>query len=178
MPVLGFGAYQITDQELCRASVAEALKVGYRSIDTAAAYGNEKAIGAAIAESGIPRKDLFITRKLWVQDAAYDGAKKAFEASLKKLGLDYLDLYLIHQPFGDVYGAWRAIAGEIGKSAAQVVLRWLIQRGVVAIPKSVHPERIVENFGLFDFELSEENMKRIAVLDQWKSNSKTEAAQT
>lgn len=206
------------------------------SIDTAAAYGNEKAVGAALAESGIPRKDLFITTKLWAQDASYDGAKKAFEASLKNLGLDYLDLYLIHQPFGGVYGAWRAmeelnkegraraigvsnpavdqiethpfcqqvemakflkenkvqieswspfaewrnglfanetlraIAGKIGKSAAQVVLRWLIQRGVVAIPKSVHPERIAENFRFFDFELSEEDMKLIAALDQRKSS--------
>ena len=252
MPLLGFGVYQIADQASCKASVAEALKVGYRSVDTAASYGNEAAVGAAIAESGIPRGELFITTKLWVQDASYDGARRALDASLRKLGLDYLDLYLIHQPYGDVYGAWRAmeelnkegrvraigvsnfasdrvmdlivhneiipavdqiethpfcqqvemakflkenkvqieswgpfaegrnglfanetlraIAGKIGKSAAQVVLRWLIQRGVVAIPKSVHPERIAEDFRLFDFELSEEDMKLIAALDQRKSS--------
>ena len=252
MPVLGFGVYQITDQKVCRESVAEALKIGYRSIDTAAAYGNEKAVGEAIADSGVPRKDLFVTTKLWVQDASYDGAKKAFETSLKNLGLDYLDLYLIHQPFGDVYGAWRAmeelnkegrvraigvsnfqsdrlvdliihneiapavdqiethpfcqqvetarflkenrvqieswgpfaegrnglfanetlvaIAARLGKSVAQVVLRWLIQRGVVAIPKSVHPERIAENFRLFDFTLADGDMELIAALDQKKSS--------
>ena len=252
MPVLGFGVYQITDPKVCRESVAEALKVGYRSIDTAAAYGNEKAVGEAIADSGVPRKDLFVTTKLWVQDASYDGAKKSFETSLKNLGLDYLDLYLIHQPFGDVYGAWRAmeelnkegcvraigvsnfqsdrlvdliihnevapaidqiethpfcqqvetarflkenrvqieswgpfaegrnglfanetlvaIAARLGKSVAQVVLRWLIQSGVVAIPKSVHPERIAENFRLFDFTLADGDMELIAALDQKKSS--------
>jgi diketogulonate reductase-like aldo/keto reductase len=252
MPVLGFGVYQVTDQDLCRASVAEALKVGYRSIDTAAAYGNEKAVGEAIAESGIPRERLFVTTKLWVQDASYDGARRALDASLRNLRLDYLDLFLIHQPYGDVYGAWRAmeelnkegrvraigvsnfpsdrlmdlivhnnivpavnqiethpfcqqietaeflkrnkvqieswgpfaegrnglfsnetllsIARRLGKSTAQVVLRWLVQRGVVAIPKSVHPERIAENFRLFDFSLSDEDMKLIATLDQKKSS--------
>jgi 2,5-diketo-D-gluconate reductase A len=252
MPVLGFGVYQIADQGTCKTSVAEALKVGYRSIDTAAAYGNEKAVGEAIAESGIPRERLFVTTKLWVQDASYDGARRAYDASLRNLRLDYLDLYLIHQPFGDVYGAWRAmeqlnkdgrvraigvsnfpsdrlmdliihneivpavdqiethpfcqqvemaeflkqnkvqieswgpfaegrnglfsnealgsIARRFGKSTAQVVLRWLIQRGVVAIPKSVHPERIAENFRLFDFSLSDEDMRLIATLDQKKSS--------
>jgi diketogulonate reductase-like aldo/keto reductase len=252
MPVLGFGVYQVTDQDLCRTSVAETLKVGYRSIDTAASYGNEAAVGEAIAESGIPRGELFITTKLWVQDASYDGARRAFDASLRSLRLDYLDLYLIHQPYGDVYGAWRAmeelnkegrvraigvsnfasdrvmdlivhneivpavdqiethpfcqqiemveflkqnkvqieswgpfaegrnglfandallsIARRLGKSTAQVVLRWLIQRGVVAIPKSVHPERIAQNFRLFDFSLSDEDMRLIATLDQKKSS--------
>jgi 2,5-diketo-D-gluconate reductase A len=247
MPLLGFGVYQVTDAAECENSVYEALRAGYRLLDTAAAYGNEEAVGKAIKRSGIPREELFITTKLWVQDASYEGAKQAFERSLKKLDLDYLDLYLIHQPFGDVYGAWRAmeelyqagrikaigvsnflpdrlldlilhnqvvpavnqvethpfhqqtaehqfmaehqvqieswgpfaegrndlfkneLLGQLGakyhKSIAQVVLRWLLQRGVVAIPKSVRQERIVENFSVFDFELSAEDMAAIATLD-------------
>ncbi len=109
MPILGFGVYQVPDAEECERSVSEAIRVGYRSIDTAAAYGNEEAVGKAIARSGVAREEIFVTTKLWIQDAGYESAKKAFERSLKKLQLDYLDLYLIHQPFGDVYGSWRAM---------------------------------------------------------------------
>lgn len=109
MPILGFGVYQIEDQALCEQCVYNAIETGYRSIDTAAAYGNEEAVGRAIKRSGVPREDLFITTKLWISDAGYDKAKKAFEASMKRLQLDYLDLYLIHQPFNDYYGAWRAM---------------------------------------------------------------------
>jgi 2,5-diketo-D-gluconate reductase A len=251
MPILGFGVYQITDANVCRKSVVEALKVGYRSIDTAAAYNNEEAVGEAIRESGVPRDQIFVTTKIWVQDVSYDGAKKAFERSLSRLGLDRLDLYLIHQPLNDVYGAWRAmeelndsgrvtsigvsnfgtdrladlimfnktipsvdqvemnpfcqrtdeqeymaskgvtaeswasfaegrnklfenrvlneIADSHGHSVGQTVLRWLIQRGVVCIPKSVHAERIRENFDVFDFKLSNEDMKSISSLDTGQS---------
>nr|WP_201978962.1 aldo/keto reductase [Hymenobacter rubidus] len=247
MPILGFGVFQVPDPAECETSVLEAIKAGYRLIDTAAAYMNEEAVGRAIRRSGVPREELFITTKLWVQDASYEGAKVAFETSLQKLGLDYLDLYLIHQPFGDVHGAWRAMeelykAGRIRaigisnfapdrvmdflvqhevapavnqiethpfhqqvaaqqflsehkvqieswgpfaegknnlftnevlrtigekyhKTVAQVVLRWLTQRGVVAIPKSVRPERMAENFNVFDFELSPEDLATIATLD-------------
>ena len=247
MPILGFGVYQIEDQVLCEQCVYDAIEAGYRSIDTAAAYGNEEAVGRAIKRSGVPREDLFITTKLWISDAGYDKAKKAFEASMKRLQLDYLDLYLIHQPFNDYYGAWRAmeelykegsirsigvsnfmpdrladlilhneitpavnqvetnpfyqqikaeafmqekgvqieswapfaegknnmfqnetlaaIAGKYGKSIAQVILRWLIQRNIVVIPKSIRKERIIENFNVFDFELTKEDMEKIAALD-------------
>src|SRR4051812_40045369 len=247
MPILGFGVYQVTDQEECERSVYDALQTGYRLIDTAAAYMNKEAVGKAIKRSGVPREELFITTKLWIQDAGYESAKKAFEKSLKKLGLDYLDLYLIHQPFGDVYGSWRAmeelygdgrikaigvsnfypdrimdlivhnkvvpavnqiethpfqqqietqkflqeqgvqiqswgpfaegknnlfennelkgIGEKYNKSIAQVVLRWLIQRNIVVIPKSVRKERIIENFNVFDFELTTEDMETIATLD-------------
>jgi 2,5-diketo-D-gluconate reductase A len=247
MPILGFGVYQISDPETCERSVVEALQTGYRLIDTASAYLNEEAVGNAIKSSGIAREDLFVTTKLWIQDAGYESAKQAFEKSLARLQLDYLDLYLIHQPFGDVYGSWRAmeelyqagrikaigvsnfqpdrlidlimhhdvvpavnqvethpfcqqieaqqlmqehriqveswgpfaegrnnifenellhtIAEKYDKTVAQVILRWLIQRDVVAIPKSVHQERIVENFSVFDFELSQDDMERIATLD-------------
>ena len=243
MPVLGFGVYQV-DEAICERCVSEALAAGYRSIDTAAAYMNERAVGRAVRRSGIPRGELFITTKLWVQDAGY-------AASLERLQLDYLDLYLIHQPFGDVYGAWRAMeelyregkvraigvsnfqpdrlvdlilhnevvpavnqvethpfcqqAEEAGimarygvqaeawapfaegrnnlfgnevltdlaakhrKSVAQVVLRWLIQRGIVVIPKSVHKERMAENIDVFDFTLPPEDMARIAALDMKQS---------
>ncbi len=109
MPVLGFGVFQVRDLADCERAVSEALRIGYRLIDTAASYLNEEAVGRAIAKSGVPRADLFVTTKLWVQDAAYERAKRAFERSLRRLGLDYLDLYLIHQPFGDVHGAWRAM---------------------------------------------------------------------
>ena len=250
MPVLGFGVYQV-DEAICERCVSEALAAGYRSIDTAAAYMNERAVGRAVRRSGIPRGELFITTKLWVQDAGYESAKRAFAASLERLQLDYLDLYLIHQPFGDVYGAWRAMeelyregkvraigvsnfqpdrlvdlilhnevvpavnqvethpfcqqAEEAGimarygvqaeawapfaegrnnlfghevltdlaakhrKSVAQVVLRWLIQRGIVVIPKSVHKERMAENIDVFDFTLPPEDMARIAALDMKQS---------
>jgi diketogulonate reductase-like aldo/keto reductase len=251
MPILGFGVFQVPDAEECERSVYEALQTGYRLIDTAAAYMNEEAVGKAIKRSGVPRKELFITTKLWIQDAGYEKAKKAFEKSLKKLQLDYLDLYLIHQPFGDIYGSWRAmeelynegkiraigvsnfqpdrimdliihnkvvpainqiethpfcqqidtqkflqennvqieswgpfaegknnifqnelllsIAGKYRKSVAQVIMRWLTQRKVVVIPKSVRKERIIENFSIFDFELSSEDIDSIKKLDTKKS---------
>ena len=250
MPVLGFGVYQV-DGAICERCVSDALAAGYRSIDTAAAYMNERAVGRAVRRSGIPRGELFITTKLWVQDAGYESAKRAFAASLERLQLDYLDLYLIHQPFGDVYGAWRAmeelyregkvraigvsnfqpdrlvdlilhnevvpavnqvethpfcqqaeaaavmasegvqieswapfaegrnnlfgngtlvsLAAKYRKSVAQVVLRWLIQRGVVVIPKSVRPERMAENIDVFDFHLAPEDMDLIATLDTRRS---------
>ena len=251
MPILGFGVYQIPDYDECKRAVLDALETGYRLIDTAAAYLNEKAVGDAIKESGINRKELFITTKLWINNAGYENAKKGFETSMEKLQLDYLDLYLIHQPFGDYYGSWRAmeelyenkkvraigvcnfypdrlmdlaehnkikpainqiethpffqreydneimknygtqieswgpfaegrndmftnpILSEIGKkynkSAAQVILRWLIQRNVVVIPKSVHKERMIENFNIFDFELSADDMDKIKSMDTEKS---------
>jgi len=252
MPSLGFGVFQVPDPAECERSVRDAIDVGYRLLDTAASYGNEEAVGNAIRTHGVDRSELFVTTKLWVQDASYEDAKAAFERSMNKLQLDYLDLYLIHQPYGDVYGAWRAMeelhrAGRIraigvsnfypdrlvdfvlhneivpavnqieihpfhqqadaqavlqehnvqaeawgpfaegknglfsndvlqaigdkhGKSIAQVVLRWLNQRGIVAIPKSVRKERMSENFAVFDFELDQEDLNRIATLDQ-KSSS-------
>ena len=251
MPILGFGVYQVTDLNECETSVLDAINTGYRLIDTAQAYGNEVAVGNAIKKSGVAREELFITTKLWVSDVSYAKAKKAFEKSLNNLGLDYLDLYLIHQPYGDVHGAWHAIEelykdgkiraigisnfqpdrvmdmivfnevipavnqiethpfnqhietqkflvenkvqieswgpfaegrndifknellASIGKkydkSIAQVILRWLTQRGVVVIPKSVRKERIIENFNIFDFKLSGEDMEAIATLDTGKS---------
>lgn len=251
MPIIGFGVYQIPDAEECENAVYEALMAGYRLIDTAAGYLNEEAVGRAIKRSGVPREELFITTKLWVQDAGYESAKLAFAKSLKKLQLVYLDLYLIHQPFGDYYGAWRAmedlyregkikaigvsnflpdrlmdlivhneivpainqvethpfyqqiesaafmkeqgvqhqswapfaeglnnmfsnevlasIATKHNKSVAQVVLRWLVQREVVVIPKSVKKERIIENFDIFDFELSADDIEQIAALDTRES---------
>jgi 2,5-diketo-D-gluconate reductase A len=247
MPVLGFGVYQIANQSECETSILNAIKAGYRLIDTAASYMNEIAVGNAIKESGVSREDLFITSKLWVQHTGYENTKLSFEKSLEKLQLDYLDLYLIHQPYGDVHGSWRAMeelykAGKVkaigvsnfqpdrvmdiitfnevvpavnqiethpfnqqietqkflsengiqteswgpfaegrnnlfqneilsvigrkyNKTVAQVVLRWLAQRGIVAIPKSVHKERIKENFNIFDFELAPEDMEAIATLD-------------
>ncbi len=247
MPILGFGVFQVMDAEVCERSVYEAIQTGYRLIDTAASYLNEDAVGKAIKRSGVAREELFVTTKLWIQDAGYERTKKAFEKSLHRLQLDTLDLYLIHQPFGDVYGAWRAmeelyregriraigvsnfqpdrildlilhnevvpavnqiethpfnqqietqkflqennvqieswgpfaegknnifqnelllsIAEKYRKTVAQVILRWLTQRGVVVIPKSIRKERIVENFNLFDFELSSEDMNAIVALD-------------
>jgi 2,5-diketo-D-gluconate reductase A len=247
MPILGFGVFQIPDAKECQTSVESALEVGYRSIDTAAVYLNEKAVGDALAASGIERKELFITSKVWIQDAGEDAAMKAFDKGLAKLGLDYLDLYLIHQPFGDVYGSWRAlerlykegriraigvsnfypdrladlithneivpavnqiethpffsradyqaqmqewgvqieswapfaqgkndlftnpvlsgIAANHGRAVSQIVLRWLIQRNVVVIPKTVTPARMVENFDVFGFELSANDMEQISALD-------------
>ena len=247
MPIVGFGVFQIPDHETEEAATA-ALGAGYRHLDTAASYGNEKAVGRAISNSGIPREELFVTTKLWIQKAAgEDAVKRAFERSLGDLGLDYLDLYLIHQPLGDYYSAWRAmqqlyregvikaigvsnfypdrlvdlishndivpavnqvethpffgradyqqlmsehgvqleswgplaegkndifnnpvltaVAEAHGRSVAQVVLRWLVQRGVVVIPKSVRPERMAENLDLFTFELTDEQMQQIAGLD-------------
>lgn len=250
MPVLGFGVYQV-EETVCEQCVCDAIAAGYRSIDTASAYLNERAVGRAIRRSGVPREELFITTKLWVQDAGYESAKRAFAKSLERLQLDYLDLYLIHQPFGDVYGSWRAmeelyregavraigvsnfqpdrlvdlilhnevvpavnqvethpfcqqteaaavmasegvqieswapfaegrnnlfdngtlvsLAAKYRKSVAQVVLRWLIQRGVVVIPKSVRPERMAENIAVFDFHLAPEDMDLIATLDTRRS---------
>lgn len=247
MPVLGFGVFQVTDLEECERSVVDAISAGYRLIDTAASYMNEEAVGRAIKRSGVAREELFITTKLWIQSEGYDGTKKAFENSLKKLQLEYLDLYLIHQPYGDVYGEWRAmedlykegrvraigvsnfhpdrlmdlivhneimpavnqiethpfhqqtethrflrehnvqieswgpfaegknnifhnellasIAAKYSKSIAQIILRWLTQRGVIAIPKSVRKERMMENIDIFDFKLSTEDMETIQSLD-------------
>lgn len=246
MPIVGYGVYQIPAEETEQA-VSDALAAGYRHIDTAAAYGNEEAVGRAIRASGIARDELFVTTKLWVHDGGEEGTRRAFDVSLQRLGLDHLDLYLIHQPFGDVYSSWRAmqdlhrrglvraigvsnfypdrlvdlidhneitpavnqvethpffqradyqalmagrgvqieswgplaegrndlfinptlraIGAAHGKSVAQVVLRWLVQRGVVVIPKSVRPERMAENLAVLDFELSEEQMRSIATLD-------------
>ncbi|MED3853893.1 aldo/keto reductase [Priestia megaterium] len=251
MPILGFGVFQMNDENECGQAVYDALMAGYRLIDTAASYQNEKEVGRAIKRSGVPREDLFITTKLWVQDTGYEKTKSAFTKSLERLQLDYIDLYLIHQPFGDIYGSWRAmeelyregkikaigvsnfypdrlvdlithneivpavnqvethpfcqqvesaqlmkennvqieswapfaegkndifqnelllsIAEKYNKSVAQVILRWLTQRGVVVIPKSVRKERIIENFNIFDFELSQEDMEKIAKLDTKES---------
>jgi 2,5-diketo-D-gluconate reductase A len=251
MPILGFGVFQMNDAEECERSVLEALETGYRLIDTAASYENEEAVGKAIKRSGIPREEIFVTTKLWIADAGAEKTKAAFERSLNRLQLDYLDLYLIHQPYGDVYGAWRAmeklyregkiraigvsnfhpdrvmdfivhnevvpavnqiethpfhqqietqkflrenniqieswgpfaegknnifqnetllsIAGKYGKSVAQVILRWLTQREIIVIPKSVRKERIEENFNIFDFELSPEDLNAIVALDTKQS---------
>lgn len=251
MPLLGFGVFQMTEAGECERSVLDALETGYRLIDTAAAYGNEEEVGNAIIKSGVEREEIFVTTKLWISDAGYEKTKAAFERSLNKLQLDALDLYLIHQPYGDVYGAWRAmeelyragrvkaigvsnfhpdrvmdflvhhevapavnqiethpfhqqietqkflqengiqieswgpfaegkndifgnellrsIGAKYGKSVAQVILRWLTQRGVVAIPKSSRRERIAENFNIFDFELSTDDLNAIATLDTKES---------
>lgn len=247
MPLEGFGVFQVPDPEVCERAVLDAVACGYRLIDTAAAYMNEEAVGRALAKCGVSREELFITTKLWVQDASYEGAEKAFQTSLDKLGLSYIDLYLIHQPMGDYIGAYRAIeklyeAGRIraigvcncyphvladicetvkitpavnqvelhpffqqedalalmkeygvvpeawgpfaegrhgvfthpvltgigrkyGKTAAQVALRWNIQRGVVVIPKSIHKERMVQNMNVWNFTLTDADMAEIAKLD-------------
>lgn len=247
MPILGFGVFQIADAEECERSVVDAIQTGYRLIDTAASYGNEEAVGRAIKRSGVPRDELFITTKLWISDAGYESARKAFDRSMQRLQLETLDLYLIHQPYGDVHGAYRAmedlyqegrvraigisnfhpdrvmdmivhhqvvpavnqiethpfhqqvetqkflqengvqieswgpfaegrnnifqnelllgLAAKHNKTVAQIILRWLTQRGVVAIPKSVRKERMVENFNIFDFDLTLEDMASIATLD-------------
>ncbi|TDS25967.1 aldo/keto reductase [Halanaerobium congolense] len=247
MPILGYGVYQIDDLELCEECVYNALETGYRLIDTAAVYQNEEAVGKAINRSNVDRESIFLTTKLWVQDTGYERTKEAFEKSLQRLDTDYIDLYLIHQPFGDVYGSWRAmeelyeegkikaigvsnfypdrvkdliihnkvvpavnqiethpfyqrkeahkflkeegvqheswgpfaegkndifnneiltaIGKKYDKTAAQVILRWLIQRDVVVIPKTVHQARMEENFNVFDFELSAEDIEKISELD-------------
>lgn len=250
MPILGYGVYQVSNEE-CERCVLDAISVGYRSIDTAQAYHNEEAVGSAIEKCGVPRSELFLTTKVWISNAGYERAKASIDASLKKLRTDYIDLLLIHQPFGDYYGTWRAMeeayrAGklraigvsnfypdrlvdlckfvdikpmvnqvethvfqqqtkarewmdkygvaheswgpfaegrkdfftnavlcEIGqkyqKSAAQVALRFLIQRGVIVIPKSSHKERMKENFEVFNFTLTESDMQKIAALDESES---------
>ena len=248
MPILGFGVFQIADAAVCEKCVIDAIETGYRLIDTAASYMNEQAVGNAIKKCGIARSELFITTKLWVQNTGYDNTKKAIQKSLDRLQLDYLDLYLIHQPFGDVFGSWRAmeelyeakkiraigvanfkmdqlmnlivfgakikpavnqiethpfnqqqdaqkflqdnnvqiqswgpfaegknnifnnellvaLATKYKKSVAQVILRWLTQRGVMAIPKSVRKERMAENFNIFDFDLSSDDMEAVKSLD-------------
>ena len=247
MPMEGFGVFQVPDQAQCEQAVLDAIASGYRLIDTAAAYMNEEAVGKAIAKCGVPREELFITTKLWVQDASYEAAKQAIQTSLDKLGLDYLDLYLLHQPMGDYIGAYRAmeeaykegklkaigvcnfyparladmcetvevtpavnqvelhpffqqekairnmkelgiqpeawgpfaegkhgifthpvltaIGEKYGKSAAQVALRWNVQRGVVVIPKSTHRERMEQNIDIWDFALTDDDMAEIAKLD-------------
>lgn len=251
IPILGFGVFQIPDATECEKAVINAIETGYRLIDTAASYLNEAAVGKAIKNSGIAREDLFITTKLWLQSAGYEKTKAAFQRSLDRLQSDYLDLYLIHQPYGDVFGSWRAmqelyhegkikaigvanfypdrmmdlivnsgftpainqiethpfhqqietqkflrennvqieswgpfaegknnifhneilsaIAEKYRKSIAQVILRWLTQRGIVAIPKSVRKERMAENFNIFDFGLSTQDMQEIATLDTKES---------
>lgn len=247
MPTVGFGVFQIPDLETCQQVVEEAIRTGYRLIDTAQAYGNEEAVGRAIRNAGVPREELFITTKLWISDMSYQGAKEAFATSMEKLGLDYLDLYLLHQPVGDTFGAWRAveelyqegkiraigvsnfkpdqianlalfntvkpmvnqielhvfnqkpeeraylaskdiqvqswgafaegkfdvftnpilteIANKYGKSTAQVMLRFQLQSGIVSLSKSANPERVRQNFDIFDFTLAEEDMTAIQGLN-------------
>ena len=247
MPKIGYGVFRMTDAEACEEAVVQAIHAGYRLIDTAAAYGNEEAVGKAIRRCGVPREELFITTKLWITDTSYEGAKRGFERSMEHLGLDYLDLYLIHQPYNDYYGAWRALeelyaAGKVRaigvdnftpdkladfmfwnkvkpavnlvecnpffqrederaymeskdiqmqawsplsagqanlfrnetlcaiaanhkKTAAQAALRWLTQRGIVPIVKSANPQRMKENLSIFDFTLTEAEMRQIAALD-------------
>lgn len=251
MPILGFGVFQIKDALECERAVIDAVETGYRLIDTAASYLNEEAVGKAIKNCAIQREELFITTKLWVQDTGYEKTKTAFHRSLERLQLDYLDLYLIHQPYGDIFGSWKAmqelyeagkiraigtanfqpdrvmdlivnsgftpavnqiethpfqqqiqnqaflnenniqtqswgpfaegkndifhngvlksIGGNYNKTVAQVILRWLVQRDIIAIPKSVRKERIAENFQLFDFELTEKEMDAIRSLDTGES---------
>lgn len=251
MPQLGFGVFQVPDLRQAEAAVKDALEVGYRLIDTATAYQNEEAVGRAINNSGIKREDIFVTSKLWVSDFTYDRAKKGIDASLQRLNMGYMDLYLLHQPYGDVMGAWRALeeaykAGKIraigvsnfyadqlknleltmtvqpvvnqievspwyqqtdevkfnqgekvqveawapfaegkhdifnnttigqiakkyGKTNGQVILRWLLQRGITVIPKSVHRERMAENLAVFDFELTTAEMQTMATLDKKES---------
>ena len=207
MPLQGFGVFQVPDAALCERAVSEALAVGYRLIDTASVYGNEEAVGAAVRQSGIPRRDLFITTKVWIPAAGRGKTRRALEASLRRLGLDYLDLYLVHMPFGDYYGAWRDMEEAYAEgrvraigvcnflpdrlldlcrnaavpplvnqvemhpfcqqvTALELMLRWNIERGVAVIPKSVHKERIEENFRIWDFTLDNADREAIARLDE------------
>ena len=179
MPLEGFGVFQVPEAVICEQAVGEALSVGYRLIDTAAAYFNEEAVGAAIRKSGVPREELFITTKLWIQDAGYESAKKAFETSMQKLGLDYLDLYLIHQPMNNYYGAWQAMEElyEAGKIRAIGVCNFYPNRltdlcmnariSPMVNQVELHPffAQTEENFRIWDFTLSEEDMAAIAALD-------------
>jgi len=252
MPIVGYGVFQIADEAECERCVVDAVQAGYRLIDTAASYKNEEAVGRGLKHSGVPRDQLFVTSKLWVEDAGYERARVAIDKSLKRLDLDYLDLFLIHQPFSDVHGAWRAmeeahragklraiglsnfqpdrlmditafnevkpavnqievnpfhqqaesvdfmrelgvqpeawapfaegrnnlfqnehlvaIAQRYGKTVGQVVLRWLVQRGIVALAKTVRKERMLENLAVFDFELTEADMQAVATLETGKSS--------
>lgn len=251
MPLLGLGVFQITDQAVCERTVLHALKTGYRMIDTAACYGNEQAVGAAIQKSGVPRQEIFLSSKVWIQDAGYEKTKASFEKTLRNLQTDYLDLYLVHMPYGDYHGSWRAMeelyrVGKIkaigvcnflpdrlvdlilshevvpavnqmelhpfcqqrglrqvmeqynirmmawapfaegrngifenpelteigkpyGKTPAQVILRWLRQNNIIAIPKSIHSKRLEQNFDVEDFSLSDSDMERIEKMDVGKS---------
>ena len=189
MPILGYGVYQVTKDE-CERCVLDALEVGYRAIDTAQSYFNEEEVGAAIQKSGVKRGDIFLTTKVWIEHYGYEAAKRSVLESMEKLRTDYLDLVLLHQPFADYYGAYRAleelygegrgglfenetlkaIGAKYGKTTAQVMLRWHIQRGVVVIPKSTHKERMAENLNVFDFALSAEDMAAIAALDKNESS--------
>lgn len=248
IPKIGFGVFRMTDQAACEEAVLQAIESGYRLIDTAAAYGNEEAVGSAIRRCGVPREELFITTKLWIPDISYEGAKRGFAQSLERLGLDYLDMYVIHQPYHDYFGAWRALeelyaqgkvraisvdnftqdrladflfwnqvkpasnllecnpyfqrpdeeaylksehilmqawsplaAGQDGvlnhpticaiarahqKSPAQIVLHWLVQRGILPLVKSSNPQRMKENLNIFDFALTEAEMQEISTLDK------------
>lgn len=185
MPMQGFGVFQISDTAECEQAVTDAIDVGYRLIDTASVYGNEQSVGAAIRKSGIHREELFVTTKAWISEMGYEQTLQAYKSSLGRLGLEYIDLYLIHMPFGDYYGAWRAmeeiykegrnglfsdtilrnIGIKYGKSAAQVILRWHLQRGVVAIPKTAHRERMIENFSIRDFVLAQKDMDTISAMN-------------
>jgi len=185
MPILGYGVYQVTQEE-CERCVMDALKVGYRLLDTSQSYFNEEQVGSTIKKSGVPREDIFLTTKVWLEHYGYEQTKASVLESMRKLQTDYLDLVLLHQPFSDTYGAYRApfgegrrgifndpviaeIASKYHKTAAQVMLRWNIQRGVVVIPKSTHIERMKENFDVFDFALTNEDMSAISSLDKAES---------
>lgn len=166
IPSFGFGVFQIPADGSTYKAVLEALKIGYRHIDTAAVYFNEAEVGKAIRDSGIPRDEIWVTSKLWLQDYAYEDAKKAIDTSLNKLGLDYIDLYLIHQPYGKVDEVWKAMAEKYGKDVSQIILRFEHQEGVVVFPKSVHEARIKSNKDIFDFELTSDEMDAIRGLDK------------